>query len=139
MKRTLLLLTLFLLPWLAGCDVLQDRLGIPNKLRIEAEGKAIGSACRNAGRGLEDCYRLYPDASKSAVFEGWKEMNEYMLKNKMETIEPQIPIPPPVVEAPAEPHAKAEPVADKAEAKTEAKADAHAAPAAHGEAPAGGH
>ncbi len=80
-----------LLPVLGGCDVLKDRMGIPDPAKVEAEGKAVGSACRHAGRGLEDCYRLNPSADKASVFLGWKEMNEYMLKNKMESVLPEIP------------------------------------------------
>ncbi len=103
--------TLACLPLIAGCDQLMDRLNIPNPVKIEAEGKAIGSACRHAGRGLEDCYRLNPQASKPAVFEGWREMNEYMLKNNMDAVPPQIPpalpAPPPAEQA-AAPEADAE-------------------------------
>lgn len=76
---------------LAGCDQLKERAGIPDPAKVEAEGKAIGSACRHAGRGIEDCFRLNPDASKPAMFAGWKEMNEYMLKNNMQAMEPTIP------------------------------------------------
>jgi len=75
---------------LAGCDQLKERAGIPDPAKIEAEGKAIGSACRQAGWGIEDCFRLNADASKSAMFSGWKEMNEYMMKNNMEAMEPTV-------------------------------------------------
>lgn len=82
-----LLLTLAVLP---GCDQLSERAGFPDPAKQAAEGKAIGGACRHAGRGLEDCYALNPGASKPAVYEGWKEMNEYMAKNNMQAIPPQI-------------------------------------------------
>lgn len=75
---------------LAGCDQLKERAGIPDPAKIEAEGKAIGSACRHAGWGIEDCFRLNPYSSKPAMFAGWKDMNEYMLKNNMEAMEPTI-------------------------------------------------
>jgi len=75
---------------LAGCDQLKERAGIPDPAKIEAEGKAIGSACRQAGWGIEDCFRLNQDASKSAMFAGWKDMNEYMMKNNMEAAEPSV-------------------------------------------------
>ncbi len=52
----------------------------------EAEGKAIGSACRQTGRPLEDCYSLYPKAQKAAVFAGWREMDGYMRENNIETV-----------------------------------------------------
>ena len=45
-----------LAPLLGGCDQLKQRLGIPDMARLEADGKAVGAACRNAGQGLEDCY-----------------------------------------------------------------------------------
>ncbi len=76
---------------LTGCDQLSERAGFPDPAKIEAEGKAIGGACRHAGRGLEDCYRLNKEASKSAVYAGWKEMNEYMVKNNMQAVKPSIP------------------------------------------------
>jgi hypothetical protein len=76
---------------LSGCDQISERAGFPDQTRIEAEGKAIGGACRHAGRGLEDCYRLNKQAQKAAVFAGWKEMNEYMIKNNMQAVTPAIP------------------------------------------------
>ena len=75
---------------LAGCDQMKERAGFPDPVRMEADGKAIGGACRHAGRGLEDCYRLNPEAPKAAVYAGWKEMNEYMGKNNMAAVEPLI-------------------------------------------------
>lgn len=70
----------------AGCE----RLGIPDPAKAaaerEAEGKAIGAACRHTGRSLEDCYGLNERALKAAVFSGWREMNDYMVSNKMETV-----------------------------------------------------
>jgi len=83
--RTLVLAVLLLL---AGCDQMKERAGFPDPVRVEAEGKAIGGACRHAGRGLEDCYRLNLEASKPAIYAGWKEMNEYMAKNNIEAVEP---------------------------------------------------
>ena len=69
---------------LVGCDQVQHRMGFLDPAQVEADGKAVGGACRNAGRGLEDCFHLNPDASKSAVFTGWKEMSEYMTKNNLQ-------------------------------------------------------
>lgn len=76
---------------LLGCDQISERAGFPDPSKTEAEGKAIGGACRHAGRGLEDCYRLNKTATKAAVYAGWKEMNEYMGKNNMQSVEPAIP------------------------------------------------
>ncbi len=68
-------------------------LGIdtPAKQRAlsDADGKAVGAACRHAGRAIEDCYMLNPTANRAAVFNGWKEMNDYMSKNKIEVVKPQ--------------------------------------------------
>lgn len=85
----------------AGCD----QLGIesPQKAaeRQLAEAKAVGGACRHALRAIEDCYTLNPKADKSAVFDGWREMDEYMRENKLEGIVPVVPRP-----APSAPAAK---------------------------------
>jgi hypothetical protein len=35
---------------LAGCDQLKERAGIHDPAKMEAEGKAVGGACRHAGR-----------------------------------------------------------------------------------------
>ncbi|MEO8298440.1 MAG: hypothetical protein ABI574_11595 [Burkholderiales bacterium] len=76
---------------LAGCDMLGIEPGSAVSARKEAEGKAVGSACRQALRAIEDCYTLNPKASKAAVFAGWREMDEYMRENKLEGIVPVIP------------------------------------------------
>ena len=61
-----------------------------SRRRKEAEGKAIGGACRHAGRAIEDCYALNKKADKAAVFAGWREMNDYMRENKIEAVAPQV-------------------------------------------------
>lgn len=76
---------------LPGCDQLSERAGFPDPAKQEAEGKAVGGACRHAGRGLEDCYRLNKYASKPAIYAGWKDMNEYMVKNNMQSVKPTLP------------------------------------------------
>ena len=78
-----------LLPFTAGCDQLAEVLELPNPSKIEAEGRAVGSACRHAGRSLEDCYSLNPAASKAAVFTGWRDMNDYMMEHKLEIVPSQ--------------------------------------------------
>jgi hypothetical protein len=79
---------LLLAALLSGCEL----LGIesPEKLAAlkEAEGKAVGSACRHANRAIEDCYTLNPKALKAAAFAGWREMDEYMRENKLEAVAP---------------------------------------------------
>lgn len=66
---------------LAGCDALGIESASAVAAKKEAEGKAIGSACRHAVRSIEDCFEGYPRAGKAAVFAGWKEMDEYMREN----------------------------------------------------------
>ena len=78
----------------------------------EAEGKAIGGACRHAGRAIEDCYALNKKADRAAVFAGWREMNDYMRENKIEAVPPQLA-------ADAKGEAKAD--ADKADEPAPAK------------------
>lgn len=96
-----------------------DRIGIPDPTKIaaqaEAEGKAIGSACRHAGRAIEDCFTLNQTAQKAAVFAGWKEMNDYMVENKIAEVTPVLPPPPPPATAESKRKAKkASAEADKA-------------------------
>lgn len=73
---------------LSGCE----RLGIADPVKEaaskESDARATGGACRHAGRAIEDCYALNPDAAKAAVFAGWKEMNDYMRENKIEDVKP---------------------------------------------------
>ncbi len=73
----------------AGCDLLGIESAQAVAERREADGKAVGGACRHAGRALEDCYALYRKAEKAAVFAGWREMNDYMRENKIDTVAPQ--------------------------------------------------
>ena len=73
---------------LAACDI--PGLGPdPRIAQREADGKAIGAACRHAIRGIEECYNQNEKALKTAVFEGWKEMDQYMRENKIEGIPPK--------------------------------------------------
>jgi len=88
-----------LLPVLAGALAGCDQLGIESaatvNARKEADSKAIGGACRHAGRAIEDCYTLNKKADKAAMYTGWREMNEYMRENKIEPVPPVIPPEPP--------------------------------------------
>ncbi len=90
MRRLLALLATSALVLLSGCE----RLGIESPETIaaarEAEGKAVGGACRHAGRAIEDCYALNRKSDKAAVFAGWRDMNDYMRENKIEPVTPQI-------------------------------------------------
>lgn len=85
MHRTALILSLVtaaVVP-LSGCDLLGVETASQVAARKEAEGKAIGSACRHAVRSVEDCFRSNPKAGKAAVFAGWKEMDVYMRENEI--------------------------------------------------------
>jgi hypothetical protein len=113
---------------LAGCDMLGGALGIESPEKVaavrEADGKAIGGACRHAGRAIEDCYALNKKADRAAVFAGWRDMNDYMRENKIEPVAPLLGTQ--VVTAAARPAAEAEdakpePVADKPAAKSSDK------------------
>jgi hypothetical protein len=75
---------------LGGCDVLG--IDSPEKIAAsrEADGRAIGGACRHAGRAIEDCYAIYRKADRASVFAGWRDMNDYMRENKIEPVVPQL-------------------------------------------------
>lgn len=88
--RSSLLLSLFAIGVLSGCD----RLGLADPAKEaamkESDARATGSACRHAGRAIEDCYALNPDAARAPIYAGWKEMNDYMRENKIEEVKPEI-------------------------------------------------
>ena len=96
--RKLLIISSLLLA-LSGCDAVQQKLGLEapaaKLARNEAEGKAVGGACRQSGRAIEDCYSIYAWLPKSAIYEGWRDMDIYMRENKLQTVEPQLPPPQP--------------------------------------------
>lgn len=84
---------------LSACDQIEQKLGLEDQAkkeaRMEPEAKAVGSACRQSGRAIEDCYSIYSWLPKAGIYAGWREMDEYMRENKLETIEPQLPPPEP--------------------------------------------
>ncbi len=130
-----LLLALSLALALTGCDIVQQKMGIEDPAakaaKLDAEGKAVGGACRHSGRAIEDCYSIYHWLPKAPIFEGWQEMDTYMRTNKIESVEPQLPPPPPPAQSGARKR-KAAPAAETAgEAtnggKPEAAADKPAA------------
>ena len=103
---------------LSGCDALG--IDSPEKIAAsrEAEGKAVGGACRHAGRAIEDCYTMNKKADKAAVFAGWREMNDYMRENKIDAV---APAPAAVAEAATKPDAAADGKAHSAKAKDKPK------------------
>lgn len=104
MKNTFLITTVFL----TACSYVEQFTG--GSPPTPQESQALGASCRQTGRSLEECFERNPKADKSRIFEGWKEMNEYMAANNLKTLAPQ---------PPAEPAA----VAEK-KAKEQAKSDA---------------
>lgn len=116
MSRRLLIIFVALL--LAGCDL----LGLGPDPRIaqkEADAKAIGAACRNGLRGIEDCYALNKGVNKAAIYAGWLEMDAYMRENKLEGQRAEIVAPP------AAPAAPAEEIIEEPKAKAKTKAAAN--------------
>lgn len=108
---------------LTGCDALGIETAAQAAEKKEAEGKAIGSACRHAVRSVEDCFRSNPKAGKAAVFAGWKEMDAYMRENEIVGM-PFTPTPPaPPAEAGAEENSQ-NPASDKGHGEAEADPNA---------------
>ncbi len=108
---------------LAGCE----QLGIEDPAKIaearDAEGRAVGGACRHSGRALEDCYKLNSRASKAAIYAGWRDMDTYMRENNIAVVpsgsttagRKALPSAPPAEAAPAEAAPKAGPARSAAE------------------------
>jgi hypothetical protein len=90
MPRLPVVVALCVAALLGGCDMLG--MDSPEKAAAsrEAEGKAVGAACRHAGRAIEDCYQLNKRVEKAAIFAGWRDMNDYMRENKIEPVVPQL-------------------------------------------------
>src|ERR1700761_2195994 len=79
---------LAILSTLAGCDQLGLESASVTAARVEADGKAVGAACRHAGRAIEDCFALNRRVDKAAIYAGWREMDDYMRENKEEVVAP---------------------------------------------------
>lgn len=80
---------------LSGCDYLGIESATQTDAKKEAEGKAIGAACRQAVRSIEDCYRSNTKANKAAVYDGWLQMDAYMRDNKLDGMPAPAPAPAP--------------------------------------------
>jgi len=108
---------------LSGCDLISQRLGIEDpqqkEAKADAEGRAVGSACRQSGRAIEDCYSVYRWLPKASIFAGWREMNDYMQSNNLGIVEPKLPPPP----GPNDGKKKAGAAEGKADEKAAAKPD----------------
>jgi hypothetical protein len=79
---------------LGGCDLLGGEDPAKIAAAKDADGRAVGGACRHSGRALEDCYVMNPKALKSAVYSGWRDMDAYMRENKIEAVVPDLVDPP---------------------------------------------
>ena len=79
--------------------MIQQKMGLENPAakaaKDEADGKAVGGACRQSGRAIEDCYSIYGWLPKAGIYAGWREMDEYLRETKGEGIAPVIPRTPP--------------------------------------------
>ena len=113
LRRPLILLAI--LSTLAGCDQLGLEAASVTAARVEADGKAVGAACRHGGRAIEDCFTLNKRVDKAAIYAGWREMDDYMRENKLEAVVPTLGAPVKKAEADdaAEPVASADKTADK--------------------------
>ena len=89
MLRRALLLLAILIP-LAGCDQLGLEAASVTAARVEADGKAVGAACRHGGRAIEDCFTLNKRVDKAAIYAGWRDMDDYMRENKLEAVLPTL-------------------------------------------------
>lgn len=87
MRRARLALLITAPLWLlGGCDQLGLESATALAAKRDAEGRAVGGACRHAARVIEQCYAQNKRADKAAVFAGWREMNDYMRENKIEAL-----------------------------------------------------
>lgn len=78
---------------LSGC--LSDYLPPNPKQEQEAlllEAVAAGSGCRQVGRSLESCYERNERLPKSGILNGWRDMDDYMRTNKMQSQEISEPV-----------------------------------------------
>jgi hypothetical protein len=75
---------------LGGCEQLGIETAESAAAARQADGRAVGAACRHAGRAIEDCYRLYAKVDRSAVFAGWRDMNDYMREHSIEGVAPKM-------------------------------------------------
>lgn len=106
---------------LAGCEQLGYESANTVATRREAESKAVGAACRHAGRAIEDCFTLNRKADKAAIFAGWREMNDYMRENSIQAVSPQLSAAPPSSASAAASSASAADVAEQSRPGTKAR------------------
>lgn len=88
MKKLKILMVAGAATMLSSCDLSQIP-GLDGKLSIE-DSKAVGAACRHSGRALEDCFAMNPKTHPAGVFDGWRDMNDYMVANQIEVVKPEV-------------------------------------------------
>ncbi|NJM32860.1 MAG: hypothetical protein HC848_08440 [Limnobacter sp.] len=88
MRKLKLVLILSVTSMLSSCDLSQIP-GMDKRLSFD-DSKAIGAACRHSGRALEDCFVLNPTAHQAGVFQGWRDMNDYMMANNLQVVAPRV-------------------------------------------------
>ena len=86
MRKTVCFALVVALPLLSACDRFADMLDMPNPEKDTANAQAIGGACRQTGRSIEDCYALHPEVDKADIFSGWKTMSEYMNEHNLKEV-----------------------------------------------------
>ncbi|MCE2914095.1 MAG: hypothetical protein LW768_00905 [Rubrivivax sp.] len=101
---------------LSGCDLLGIETASQQAAKRDADGKAIGGACRHAARSIEQCFEQNKRADRAAVFTGWREMNDYMRENNIQPIPPAAE-PPAVADAAKEAAPDGEPAPAKGRKK----------------------
>jgi ATP-dependent phosphoenolpyruvate carboxykinase len=77
MKLSLLLFTLFI----SGCDYSTNIN--KSKEYINKQDAIAFASCKQSGKTIEDCFIIQEDISKSGIFDGWKEMEQYMRENNL--------------------------------------------------------
>ena len=114
--------------FLTGCEkmlALGEQLGFEpaeqKTARLLAEGKAVGNACRHAGRAIEDCYTIYSWLPRAGIFDGWLAMDQYMREHSIKPVQPTLPPP----EAPNKKRKVVKKKAASEESSAEKSADSH--------------
>lgn len=77
------LLSLLCFLCLTGCSYFGIETEADLTAKKEANYKATGAGCRYSNRSIEQCYERNPKATKSGIFQGWKDMDLYMRENKI--------------------------------------------------------
>ena len=72
-----------------GREILREMMGEGFVAATEGLANSGGVGSRIAARAIEDCYAIYYWLPKASIFAGWREMNDYMLANKLEVVQPR--------------------------------------------------